>query len=119
MTAGVLAIQAMLWELFATSSSPAVSALWQACVVGMATSPAHVNRIQLLIALYSVATVMNVVAYELWIGENVGNANFFYGMNMLRGAGVCVWVYHLIKEVRRRVSDSDEGTGPKKKKKNE
>lgn len=108
LTAGVLAIQAMLWELFATSSSPAVSALWQACVVGMAMSSTQVHRTQLLIALYFVATVMNVVAYELWIGDNVGNANFFYGMNMLRGAGVSAWVYQLIKEVRRRVPAGDE-----------
>ena len=105
----ILTIQAMLWELFGTSSSPAVSALWQACVVGLATTPAQVIRTQLLVGLYFVATAMNVAAYQLWIGDNVGNANFFYGMNMVRGAGVCLWVYSLIKDVRRRVcSDGDD-----------
>ncbi len=111
LTLGVLAIQAMLWELFATSSGPAVSALWQACVVGMASSSSQVHRTQLMIALYFVATVMNVVAYELWIGDNVGNANFFYGMNMLRGAGVSLWVYQLIKAVRRRVTGGEANDG--------
>ena len=99
-TATLLAIQAMLWELFATSSWPAVTALWQAMVVGVAESPAMVHRAQVMIALYLLVTAMNVGAFQLWM-DNVGNANFFYGMNMVRAAGVAAWVYGLAKGVRR------------------
>ena len=56
-----------------------------------------------MIALYFLATAMNVAAYQLWIGDNVGNANFFFGMNMMRAAGVCAWVYGLVVAVRKGV----------------
>ncbi|MEO2193628.1 MAG: hypothetical protein ABGY24_14370, partial [bacterium] len=36
---------------------------------------------------------------------------FFYGMNMLRGAGVSLWVYQLIKAVRRRVTGGEANDG--------
>jgi len=106
-TATLLAIQAMLWELFATSSWPAVTSLWQAMVVGVAESPALAHRAQVMIALYLLVTAMNVGAFQLWI-DNVGNANFFYGMNMLRAAGVAAWVYALAKGVRRGDGAAEE-----------
>jgi hypothetical protein len=118
-----LGIQAMLWELFGSSSYASVSALWQSCLMVSSVSsdtrsvssdarsvssdtkgPTGISDdslwTRLFTVLHLVVTLMNVAAYQLWIEEAVGNANFFYGMNMLRGAGVCAWALALVKAAR-------------------
>lgn len=53
----------------------------------------------LLLWIFSVVTVMNVCAYQIWIQYNQGNANFFYGMNLLQGSVTGLTLIQTLKMV--------------------
>lgn len=48
-------------------------------------SPITTLPFQWIILLFYIVLILNTAAYELWLALGMGNANFFYGMNLLWG----------------------------------
>eukprot|EP00889_Picochlorum_renovo_P008069 jgi/Picre1/35099/NNA_002562.t1 len=91
----MFACHGILCTLLNTTPSASMCALWMGLVLSLEkgnTAPVHV-----LVLAFCIVTGMNATAYQLWIQYNVGNANFFYGMNILLAAVAGLLLVQLLK----------------------
>lgn len=101
----LFASHGMICTLFNSYPCPSMYAFWMTMAIivfkeknGGGDVPFQRTFMLLLWAL-CVVTVMNVCAYQIWIQYNLGNANFFYGMNLLQGSVVGVILTQTVKQV--------------------
>jgi hypothetical protein len=90
----VFASHGILCSLLHAVPSASMCALWMSLVCLLARGK---RDIVCIIWTFCVVTVMNVGAYNLWIQDNAGNANFFYGMNILQAALAGLVLVQLLK----------------------
>lgn len=90
----VFASHGILCSLLHAVPSASMCALWMSLVCLLAKGK---REIVCILWAFCVVTVMNVGAYKLWIHDNAGNANFFYGMNISQAALAGLVLVQLLK----------------------
>lgn len=93
----IFACHGLLCTLLNTTPSASMCALWMGLVFSM--EKGNRSLVHVLVLAFCIVTGMNVAAYQLWIQYNVGNANFFYGMNILLAAVAGLLLVQLLKAV--------------------
>lgn len=84
----LFATHGMLCTLFHPYPCSSMCAFWMTLIMVMSSDDDKKKKgtILMLFWAFCVVTVMNICAYQIWIQYNQGNANFFYGMNLLQGS---------------------------------
>lgn len=104
----IFACHGILCTLLNTTPSASMCALWMGLIFSI--EKGNTSLVHMLVLAFCIVTGMNVAAYQLWIQYNVGNANFFYGMNILLAAVTGLLLVQLLKAVHSSSSGTKSGT---------
>ena len=102
----LFATHGMLCTLFHPYPCSSMSAFWMTMM--LVACEEKKGRTLVLLWAFSIVTVMNVCAYQIWIQYNLGNANFFYGMNLLQGSVTGLTLIHAIKMQHTSLKQSND-----------
>lgn len=100
----LFASHGMLCTLFNPYPCSSICALWMTLTLMLCSTSDKGNTtstavVTLLLWLFCVVTVLNVCGYQIWIQYMQGNANFFYGMNLVQGSVVGLTLIQIVKLV--------------------